>query len=89
MPAHPSVLLLGINVTEKQGAIVVVVSGVVMWATRRVVQAVREQSGMSTPTPHEACVSRRCPLLVDQLGQGDGVVAFRALTAHTKGSAEI
>ena len=62
MPAHPSVLLLGINVTEKQRAIVVVVSGVVMWATSRVVQAVREQSGMSTPTPHEACVSRRCPL---------------------------
>jgi hypothetical protein len=43
---------------------------------------------MSTATPHEARVSGCCPLLVDQFDQEEDMVAFRALTAHTEGSAE-
>ena len=53
-------------------------------------QALREQSGMSTPIPRGAVDNsvRRNHLLSEEIDQQQGCVAFRAVTAQADGPAE-
>ena len=59
-----------------------------MWETRRVFQALREQSGMSTPLHTALWMIGRWLPPVQQIGQQDGIVTGRAPTAHAQCSAE-
>ena len=54
-----------------------------------VIQAVREQSVMSTPDSRGAVDSGSADhLLSEQIGQQQGCIAFRAVTAQADGAAE-
>ena len=54
-----------------------------MWETRRVVQVLREQSGMSTHLRGVVDFARVADVLFEEIGQQDRVVAFRTVASQT------